>query len=255
MRKSYLLLLLLFSINVCCGQEELKPDFNKAVSLLKQESFDKAITAFTSLLGRATDTQVIKFCSIYRAFSYNGLGRYSEAIADLDKAITLDPADLASYTDRGKAKAYADDYDGAKKDFLFILAYDSTDEQGQAAYYYLAKIAYAENKYKECIGYYDKLILLTPKDAELYFNRGAAKGMLLDAEAAIKDYDEAIILDAKYMEAYANRGVEKINLLRKKGNLFPTKEQTADACTDLKKAKQLGDNTVDDVIYLHCGNK
>mgnify|MGYP006386899029 FL=1 len=57
------------------------------------------------------------------------------------------------------------------------------------------------------------------------------------------------------MEAYANRGVAKINLLSKKGNAIPAKKQTIDACADLKRAKQLGDDTVDDMIFIHCTSK
>jgi hypothetical protein len=57
------------------------------------------------------------------------------------------------------------------------------------------------------------------------------------------------------MQAYANRGVAKINLLTSKGNIRPTKEQTSDACADLNKAKQLGDNTVDDMLFIYCDNK
>ena len=77
----------------------------------------------------------------------------------------------------------------------------------------------------------------------------------MDVAGSIKDYDKAIELNPNYMEAYANRGVAKINLLTSKGNIQPTKEQTSDACADLKKAKQLGDNTVDDMIFIHCDKK
>mgnify|MGYP003423176158 FL=1 len=47
----------------------------------------------------------------------------------------------------------------------------------------------------------------------------------------------------------------KINLLSKKGNAIPAKKQTIDACADLKRAKQLGDDTVDDMIFIHCTSK
>ncbi len=47
----------------------------------------------------------------------------------------------------------------------------------------------------------------------------------------------------------------KINLLTTRGTLQPTKDQTADACTDLQKAKKLGNNKVDDMIYVYCGKK
>lgn len=237
------------------GQAALQTEFDKAVQLLKSENFQKAATGFSDVLKKATDTTLRKFCYIYRAFSYNGLLKYNEAIQDLDNAIALDPADLASYTDRGKTKAYANKLEDARTDFLFILTKDSTDAQGQAALYYLAKIEYQLRNLPASIKYYDKLILLLPNDAELYFNRGAAKGSMLNPAEAIKDYDQAIKLDPKFKEAYANRGVEKINLLTTKGNIQPTKDQTADACLDLRKALQLGDKSVEDMIFIHCEKK
>ena len=237
------------------GQAELKTDFEKGVKLLKSENYKKAIEIFSGVLKKATDNELKKFCYIYRAFSYEGLNDYQNAIPDLDKAINLDTSDIASYTDRGKTKTYANDLDGAQNDFLFILTKDSIGDQGQAALYYLAKIDYQLNKFEESIKYYNKLIALTTNDAELYFNRGAAKAMLMNSTDAIKDYDKAIELKPDYMEAYANRGVSKINLLTKKGNIQPTKEQTNDGCADLKKAKQLGDKTVDDMIYIYCSKK
>ncbi|MEO7984256.1 MAG: tetratricopeptide repeat protein [Bacteroidota bacterium] len=237
------------------GQPALKTDFDNGVKFLQSQNYKKAMETFSGVLKKATEKELKKFCYIYRGFSYNGLGDYKNSIADLDKAIELDPEDLASYMDRGKTKAYSNDLDGSKKDFLFILARDSTGEQGQAALYYLAKIAYQQIKFDESIKYYDKIITLVPNDPELYFNRGAAKGMLMNNEGCITDYDKAIALKPDYMEAYANRGVAKINLLTTKGNIQPTKEQTMDGCADLKKVKQLGNNSVDDMIFVYCDKK
>lgn len=243
------------TVQLALGQPELKSDFDKAVKLLQADNYKKAVDAFSNVLTKATDDKLKKYCFIYRAFSYNGLNDFKNAIADLDNAIELDPNDLASYTDRGKTKAYSKDLDGAKKDFLFILTKDSTGRQAEAALYYLGKIAYSEGQFEQSIKYYDKLLDLAPKDSEAYFNRAAAKGMIMDVSGSIKDYDKAIEFNPNYMEAYANRGVAKINLLTSKGNIQPTKEQTSDACADLKKAKQLGDNTVDDMIFIHCDKK
>jgi len=236
------------------GQAHLKPEYDNAVKLLKAENYQEASKAFSDVLSKATDDKLKKFCFIYRAFSYNGLGDFKKAIADLDDAIKLDTSDLASYTDRGKAKAYAND-STAIQDFQYILTKDSTGEQGQAALYYLGKIAYQQGKFKQSIRYYDRYTLLVTDDAEVYFNRGSAKDMILDPAGSIVDYDKAIQLDPDYMEAYANRGVAKINLLTKNGNIQLTKEQAADACADLKRAKQLGYITVDDMIFIHCDKK
>ena len=255
--KSKLILsfLICLTIQFAHGQAELKGDFDKAVKFLQSENYIKAVDAFSNVLTKATDDKLKKYCFIYRAFSYNGQSDFENAIADLDEAIKLDPNDLASYTDRGKTKAYIKDFDGANKDFLFILTKDSTGEQGEAAFYYLGKIAYQVGQFHESIRYYDQLLVLAPNDSEAYFNRAVAKGMIRDATGSIKDYDNAIKLNPNYTEAYANRGVAKINLLTSKGNIEPTKKKTNDGCADLKKAKQLGDKTVDDMIFIYCNKK
>ena len=76
-----------------------------------------------------------------------------------------------------------------------------------------------------------------------------------DLDGSIKDYDQAIQLKPNYAEAFANRGVAKINLLITRGNIQPSKDQTTDACSDLKKARSLGDNTVEDMIFAYCDKK
>ena len=234
------------------GQIELKPQFEKATGYLKKEDFKNAEKEFTSILEKATEVKLKKFAFIYRAFSKNGLNDFSGAIADLDKAVELDPDDLGTYIDRGQSKIYAENFEAAIKDFEFVLSKDSINKQGQNALYYMAKISRHENEFELSIKYYDKVIKLTPDDAELYFERGASKDMIMDSQGSVKDYDKAIELNPNYMEAYANRGVAKINLLRKKGNITLTPEQTKGPCSDLKRAKQLVDNTVDDMIFVHC---
>lgn len=249
-----ILFILLTAVSYSQSQEET--DFNQAVSLLKNGKFKDAITKFSALIHRTENKEVKKMCYIYRGFSYNEISDFKNAIASFDTAILIDPDDVASYIDRGKTQGYIKEIEAAKKDFEYVLTKDSTSEQAQAAFFYLGLIAYQQGKDKESIGYYDKLIRLAPNDAEAYFNRGCAKGRVLkDTEGAIKDYDKAIELEPNYAEAYANRGVEKINLLTTRGTVFPSKDQTKDACADLKKAKSLGDNSVDDMIYVYCDKK
>jgi tetratricopeptide (TPR) repeat protein len=255
MHKIILTIIIGLTVQFGYGQADLANDFDIGVVLLKPKNYEKAVDAFSEVLKKATVDELKKYCYIYRAFSYNGLSDYKNAIADFDRAIEIDPTDLASYTDRGKTKAYAKDLDGAKKDFLFILTKDSTGGQAEAAFYYLGRIAYQEGQFEQSIKHYDKLLALAPNDSEAYFNRGAAKGMIMDVEGSIKDYDKAIELKPDYMAAYANRGVAKINLLTTKGNIQATKEQTSDGCSDLKKAKELGDNSIDDMIFIYCDKK
>lgn len=247
--------LLLMAFQICHAQADLKPEFDKAVKLLQTDNYSQAEKIFTDILTKTKDDKLKKYCYIYRSFCHNGTGDYKRSVADMDKAIVLDPGDLASYTDRGKAKAFASDLNGARQDFLFILTKDSTGSQALAAYYFLGKIAYQQQQYEQSVIYYDYFVALDSTDSEVYFNRGAAKDMMMDPAGSVIDYSKAIKLFPAYKEAYANRGVAKINLLSRKGNVFPSKDQTTDACADLKKAKQLGDDTVDDMIFVHCDKK
>lgn len=251
MKKIILTLIIGLTFQITYGQTEFKDSFDKGVEYIKTKDHKKAVKTFSDILKKAKDEKLKKFCYIYRAFAYNGLGDFKSAISDLDKAIELDPSDLASYIDRGKTKVYSNDLKGAKADFEFVLSKDSINEQGQAALYYLAKIAYQQGQFEQSIKYYDKLILLIPSDPELYFNRGAAKGMIMDIEDSIKDYDKVIELKPDYMEAYANRGVQKINAIPTEDKIG-RKDCIEDPCKDLFKAQQLGSKSVEDMIFLYC---
>lgn len=257
MRRTAMTILSLVIYLSCYSQSGELQIFKKGVSELKSENYQEAIRIFSQVLLETKDPGLQKFSHIYRAFAYNGIQDFNKSIADLDSAVIIDPKDIATFIDRGKTKGYARDLDGAKHDFKYVLTKDSTTEQGQAAFFYLGTIAYQQKQFKESIGWYDKFISLNTNDAEAYFNRGAAKGMLIpfDLEGSIKDYDMAIKLDPNYAEAYANRGTAKINLFTTRGVIQPTKEQTASACSDLKKAKALGDNNVDDMIFVYCDKK
>ena len=41
-------------------------------------------------------------------------------------------------------------------------------------------------------------------------------------------------------------------MLTTKGKIQPTKEETATACKDLKKARELGDDSVEDMLFIYC---
>lgn len=108
-------------------------------------------------------------------------------------------------------------------------------------------------KSAEAIALYTKAIDINPSIAELYFDRGAAKGISFDFDGAIADYDKAIELNPDYKEAYANRGSAKINKYTSRGIIEPTAEQSQSACEDFYKAKDLGDSeAVEDMIYVYC---
>lgn len=251
MRK--LLLLAGILVSLCTqAQQEAQTAFSEGVRLLKANKFSDAEKQFSMAIEIGMAKEGLKMSYIYKGFSLNGQYKYQEAIKCFDKAIAIDPLDAASYTDRGLSYSYMKAYEQAIGDFLKVLTLDSAGKQAQAAYFYLGKIKFFQADFKESVKYFDSLLLLVSDDAEAYFIRGTAKSNMMDSKGAIADYDLAIKNNPGYMEAYANRGFQKINAM-------PVAEKTGikikclpDPCADLKKAKSLGDTTVDDMLFLYC---
>jgi len=67
-------------------------------------------------------------------------------------------------------------------------------------------------KYAEEVKCYDKAIKINPKDAEAWFNKGAALANLGKYAEEVKCYDKAIKINPNYDKAWYNKGVTLRNL-------------------------------------------
>ena len=143
-------------------------DFLLALGLqfLKDKNWQRAITAFTSLLELEPDNA---FAYDRRGIAYGRAERYDEAIADFSRAISIDLAFAGAYNNRG-------------------LSY------------------YRQDHPDEAIADYDTAIQLCPNIAIFYANRGLAHSQRGDLYAAIADYNKAIELDPILPETHNNRG-------------------------------------------------
>lgn len=233
------------------AQSEAQQAFNEGVNLLKNNEFALAEKKFDIALKKGSVPAGLKMSWVYKGFCLNGQGEYRQAVKCFDKAIELDSLDARTYTDRGLAYAQLAENEKAISDFRTVLKLDSTGEQAEAAHYHLGNVFFKLFDFERAIHHFDALIGLVPTDAEAYFLRGTAKSNMMDIEGAIADFDFAIQHRPGYMEAYANRGVQKINRLSVDEHM-KKHDCVEDACTDLLKARSMGDTAVDDMIYLHC---
>lgn len=245
-------IILLLTTTLVNGQEEAQRAFSEGVKLLKAEKFIEAEKKFSEAISKGETKNGLKMSYIYKAFSLNGQSKYDGAITCFDKAIEIDSLDPATYTDRAKTFSYKKDYNKAINDFNKVLDFDSAGKQAEAAFYYLGRIKMLQGKNEEAIKHFDKLLELVPTDAEGYFLRGTAKSNIIDIDGSIKDFDLAIKYNPNYMEAYANRGVQKINKIPTSEKMGKKIDCFADPCSDLLKAKKMGDKSADDMIYLYC---
>ena len=178
------------------------------VGLVRYEAddFQGAIRSLTAALEQPSKLEEVvspAICLYYRGNANLLANQYDEAIADFDKAISLDPSNGKAYIQRGSAYCCKADYKHAITD----LSKGITLEPDRAEAYNNRGAAYIKSQnYEKAIADFDKAISLDPNDADAYSNRGATCSTLQNYEKAITDFDKAISLDPNNAGAYVNRG-------------------------------------------------
>ncbi|MDR3714525.1 MAG: tetratricopeptide repeat protein [Puia sp.] len=138
--------------------------------------------------------------------SYN----FSDAVANYDEAIRLNPREPVYYANRAYAKYYGlEKYDEALADYDMAIRYKPNEPT-----YYNSKgiIYYNQRKYAEAIRNYTLAINLDPKNAVMLNNRAGCEYLLKEYENAISDLDQIIRLDPSNMNHYNDRGNNKYSL-------------------------------------------
>jgi len=130
-------------------------------------------------------------------------GDANGAIADFSRAIELDPKSVTANYRRGITKLQKGDYDGAIGDLTRTI-----ELSPNTADYYndrgLAKLRKGDQD--GAIGDFTRTIELDAKNAIAYRNRALAKNIKHDADGALADLNHAIELDPKNATAFNTRG-------------------------------------------------
>ncbi|PSB55816.1 tetratricopeptide repeat-containing S1 family peptidase [Chamaesiphon polymorphus] len=141
-------------------------------------------------------------------------GDYRGTLADLDRAIALNPQSVIAYVGRGMVKyQQLDDAQGALADLNRAIALDP-----KLANAYNNRGVLKAQKLNDARGGLadlDRSIALDPKFAQAYNNRGNLKYQQFDdVQGALADLNRSIDLDPKVAKTYYNRAVlksEKLN--------------------------------------------
>ena len=138
-----------------------------------------------------------------RAQAYAERGAHTQAAADWDAALRLEPASGPALIGRAQARLASGETDGAIADFGEAIRLN-----GKAAGLYVAR-GYArlvKGDADGAIADYTAAIELQPQNAGVYNNRGLAHRKKGDLAGAIADYTSAIKLNPAFAQAHANRG-------------------------------------------------
>jgi len=139
-----------------------------------------------------------------RGVEYYQNGELDRAIADFDKAISIDPDFAEAYNDRGLCYTTKGDRDQAISDFdrSIQLKPDFTEAYSNRGTVYKSK-----NEFDRAIKDYDEAIRLKSDFAAAYNNRGDVYHLIGNLLRAINEYDKALQINPDYVEAFYSREI------------------------------------------------
>ena len=244
---------------------EAQTTITNALRLLQQKNFVSALDVCNDLLASSSnDASVLGV----RSQIYTAMGRYDQATADADKALSIDNSSARAYFAKAEVLFYGrkdynqalQQYDAAirsnaqmteahsgkaralmgqqkQKDALKVVedALKLFPSEPELNYLH-GLLNYQSGKYKPAVDDYDKVLSLDPEwnTHSVLLNRGFANDALLKSDLALQDFTKAISADPNNVSGYVARG-----------NLLYNNTNYQDAAEDFKKAEVLSpDNSV-----------
>jgi len=145
----------------------------------------------------------------YRSLSRYKLGKYSDAIDDINKVIEKKPNLPILYVQRAFIFLANSNFIAAIDDCKKALSLKSLGEDG---YLCKAQAEDAISDYQNAISDYDEVIKINPKNVDAYALRGMSKDKMSNIQEAIDDYNLAIKTDSTSTLAYYCRAGAEIKL-------------------------------------------
>jgi tetratricopeptide (TPR) repeat protein len=140
---------------------------------------------------------------MHRGSSYLANDMYDEAIAEVTKALEIDPKLAEAYAVRGQCLFKKEWYDEAISDFTKALELDLKNVQLSAVTYTLRGMSFTERGlYDQAISDYMRALKVDSRFAPAYMGRGIAYFKQGLYRASILDFDRALEVDPRFAEVY-----------------------------------------------------
>lgn len=131
-------------------------------------------------------------------------GKYAAALAEYNQAIELNPKHADAYANRGNSRYGLQDYKGAVVDYKQEIA---LRPESQYAWNRCGIGQDAAGDMLGAVASYDKAVSLDPTFADGWFNRAEAKRKLGMHKQAVEDYTKAIEVDSTRANYFNRRGL------------------------------------------------
>jgi len=176
----------------------------EGVEAYEEDRYQETAEMFSALLEQV-DLEVPWRAAalVHRGEAYRRMGRYAEALSDLDRAIELKSRDSRAIAVRGEIYRRMGRYEEALADFDRVVELDP-DYIGAIAS--RGETCGQMGRYEEALTDFDRAIELDPDEVSYIAGRGETYRRMGRYEEALTDFDRAIELDPDYIGAIASRG-------------------------------------------------
>jgi tetratricopeptide (TPR) repeat protein len=179
---------------------------------LRKESLvpaDEAIAYFGDLVARATTDGERAQGYNGRGCAYRHLGRFDEALKDLDRLVELTSDQPFGYYNRGTLRMQAKRYPGALSDLenAIRLYGDTQANWCSGAHTRCAWMRQEQGDFERALAEYTRALQLSPQSSSARFGRARLWRLRGEPDKGGPDLDQALKDDPKDSTAYSERGL------------------------------------------------
>lgn len=137
-----------------------------------------------------------------RALAYYHKANFTLALADLDRALTLDPRLIKAWIQRGLTRTQTGDVAGASRDLSQAI---TLDPKNAFAWHNRGSIRRLSGDLAGALSDYEQAIRYDGNLAAVWHNRGEARQEQGDLKGALSDFNQALKLDSQFANAWNSR--------------------------------------------------
>ena len=182
--------------------------FRKANEYYRHNEYMRALDDVNNALKYASgsDTDLRFQAYLLRAGIYNELGKYQNALVDLNSALALDATSYAAYNQRANTHFNLANYAAAREDYAKLQRINPRSPEALIG---MARCAVKENNLSAASDYLEQAETVAPNNSEIYVRRAGVRKLMGDHNGAVEDLISAISIDpndAKSIQSLVDYG-------------------------------------------------
>ena len=199
----------LWQDTVAKSPRKARPRANLAMSYIRIGKYDRALAELSRAISLQPD-----YAAAYEnaGVAYFHKKDYHRAISAFQKAIELNPNQASAYYGRGEAYMRLGQKDLAIEDFRKVLSINPSHLSARNS---LGLLLAEEGAYLKAIREFETVLRLEPHHKDASFNLARAYSLSGQIGRALRQYEKVIEMEPDFMEAYQNLGILYLDFLHR----------------------------------------